>query len=152
MQMAVLRQQPELGDCSDEELVVLARQGGENAIRALIKRIHDKAPQVPIIVFPRGAGTNYARYASETGAIAISLDAHTSLSLAKEFPANIVSQGNLDPLALIAGGKALQTAVEDIKHLTKGRPHVFNLGHGIRPETPVEHVAQLVELIRGRAA
>ena len=122
-------------------------------IRQVVKRVHDHAPSVPIIVFPRAAGTNYPRYAHETGANAISIDTHTSLSFAiEQFPSSVVTQGNIDPLALIAGGRALQRAVALAKKQTKGRAHIFNLGHGIRPETPLEHVTELLGLIRGSAA
>ena len=122
-------------------------------IARIIKRVREFSPSTPVIVFPRGAGANYTRYAVETGANAISVDQHTSLAFAaKTFPATTVLQGNLDPLALIAGGSALEKAVDEIKKQTQGRAHIFNLGHGIRPETPVEHVAQLLGMIRGPAA
>lgn len=122
-------------------------------IRQIVDRVRKHAPAIPIIVFPRAAGANYPRYASETGANAISLDAHTSLSFAAEtFPAGTVLQGNIDPLALIAGGQALSSAVGEAKKQTQGRAHIFNLGHGIRPETPIEHVEQLLGLIRGPTA
>jgi uroporphyrinogen decarboxylase len=122
-------------------------------IQQIVSRVRDHAPSVPIIVFPRAAGTNYLRYACETGANAISIDAHTSLSFAiEQFPANVVTQGNIDPLALIAGGRTLRSAVALAKTQTKGRAHIFNLGHGIRPETPIEHVTELLGLIRGSAA
>jgi len=122
-------------------------------IRQIVERIHHHAPATPVIVFPRGAGASYVRYARETGAAAISLDAHTPLSLAAQaFPTATAVQGNLDPLALIAGGDALRLAVEQIKTQTHARPHIFNLGHGVRQETPVAHVAQLLALLRGRTA
>ncbi len=122
-------------------------------IERIIKHVHKHAPSIPIIVFPRGAGANYARYATETGATGISLDSHTPLAFAVQaFPAGTVLQGNLDPLALIAGGDTLKTAVEDVKAQSQGRAHIFNLGHGVRPETPVEHVAQLMQLIRKATA
>jgi uroporphyrinogen decarboxylase len=122
-------------------------------IYRIVEHVRARAPNVPIIVFPRGAGANYPRYAHETDATAISLDAHTSLAFAAEaFPETTVLQGNLDPLALIAGGDALAAGVARIKADTKGRAHIFNLGHGIRPETPVAHVEQLMRLIRTKAA
>ena len=121
-------------------------------IKRIVERIHAHSPSTPVIVFPRGAGTNYVRYAAETGANAISIDQHTSLAdAAKLFPKASVLQGNLDPIALIAGGDALKNAVETIERQTRGRAHIFNLGHGVRPETPVEHVAELVALIRNNA-
>ena len=122
-------------------------------IRRIVAGVRQRAPSIPIIVFPRAAGANYPRYARETGATGISLDAHTSLSFAAEtFPAGTVLQGNIDPLALIAGGEALKTAVIEAKTQTQGRAHIFNLGHGIRPETPIAHVEQLLGLIRGQTA
>jgi uroporphyrinogen decarboxylase len=121
-------------------------------LRRIVARVREHAPQVPIIVFPRAAGANYPRYA-ETGATAISLDTHTSLAWArKQFKPDIALQGNLDPLALIAGGKALANAVDHILAETHGTPHIFNLGHGIRPETPIAHVEQLLAHIRGSRA
>lgn len=120
-------------------------------ITKIIARIHKHTPTVPIIVFPRGAGANYPRYARETSATGISLDGHTTIS-PTDFPSTTVLQGNLDPLALIAGGAALDAAIDGILAQTQGRAHIFNLGHGVRPETPVEHVTQLVARIRDRRA
>jgi uroporphyrinogen decarboxylase len=121
-------------------------------LQQIIACVRDHAPHVPIIVFPRAAGANYPRYA-ETKATAISLDAHTSLEWARrQFKSGIALQGNLDPLALIAGGQALTTAVDRILAEMRGTPHVFNLGHGIRPETPIAHVEQLLAQIRGTRA
>jgi uroporphyrinogen decarboxylase len=121
-------------------------------LQRIIARIREHAPQVPIIVFPRAAGANYPRYA-ETGATAISVDTQTSLEWARrQYKPNTVLQGNLDPLALIAGGNALANAVDHILAETRGTPHVFNLGHGIRPETPIAHVEQLLARIRGGRA
>jgi len=122
-------------------------------IRSIIRRIRTHAPSVPVIVFPRGAGAHYTRYAADTGAAAVSLDTHTSIAWAlTHFPNGTVIQGNLDPLALIAGGVALDAAVDKILAAAESRPHVFNLGHGIRPETPIAHVEQLLKHIRDRAA
>ncbi|MCE9524376.1 MAG: uroporphyrinogen decarboxylase [Alphaproteobacteria bacterium] len=122
-------------------------------IREIVRRVRKQTPSVPVIVFPRGAGVNYVRYARETGATALSIDQQTPMAFASEaFPSNVVLQGNLDPLALIAGGRALTQAVTDIKKQTQGRAHIFNLGHGIRPETPIEHVEKLLDLIRSTAS
>jgi uroporphyrinogen decarboxylase len=123
-----------------------------NPLQRIIAAVKKRAPFVPIIVFPRGAGANYPRYAA-TGANAISLDTHTSPKWAREqFGPKIALQGNLDPLALIAGGDALTAAVGQLLEDTQGTPHVFNLGHGIRPTTPVAHVEQLLAAIRGGQA
>lgn len=117
-------------------------------LRRIVERVRLHAPTVPIIVFPRAAGANLQLYAA-IGANAISLDTHTSLRWARAlFTQQTALQGNLDPIALIAGGDALKVAVANILDATKDTPHVFNLGHGIRPETPPAHVEQLLNLIR----
>ena len=113
-------------------------------IRKIIDRVRAKAPLIPIIVFPRGAGSHYPRYATETGATALSIDTHTALGSIQ----GTVLQGNLDPIALIQGGDALRTAVRQICNDMRGKPHIFNLGHGIRPETPIAHVEELIKLVR----
>lgn len=118
-------------------------------ITKIISGIRQHTPAIPIIVFPRAAGTHYARYATQTGATAISVDTQTSLEMLRaELGPQAILQGNLDPIALICGGKHLATAVDAIVDQTKGTPHIFNLGHGIRPETPLEHVEQLMRLVR----
>jgi uroporphyrinogen decarboxylase len=122
-----------------------------NPIRTVVHKLKARAPTVPVIVFPRGAGHNYTRYAAETGATAVSLDAHTSLTWARRaFPAATVLQGNLDPLALVAGDQALDNAVDAILDEAIGGPLIFNLGHGIRPETPIAHVERMLTHIRSR--
>jgi uroporphyrinogen decarboxylase len=118
------------------------------------KRIVDKVkaahPDARTIGFPRMATLQgYAQYALETGVDAVSLDTGVPLAWAVEnLPGHVALQGNLDPVALIAGGAALTDAVDDILQMTDGRPFVFNLGHGILPETPPKNVAALVERVR----
>lgn len=111
-----------------------------------IRKIH---PHIPIIGFPRLAGESYVAYAEETGVTAIGLDQTVSTSwAAQNLQTRIPVQGNLDPELLIGGGEAMEHATRSIlKDLTK-KPFVFNLGHGINKETPVEHVEQLVKIIR----
>ena len=121
-------------------------------IAKIIQGVRKHAPDVPIIVFPRLAGANYQRFAERTGATAISIDTHTSLKWAGESLGKTVLQGNLDPLALIAGGRTLADAVAQIVRDTEGKPHIFNLGHGIRPETPIAHVEELIRLVRSAGA
>jgi uroporphyrinogen decarboxylase len=111
--------------------------------------LHERAPGVPVIGFPKGAGGKLPAYARETGVDAIGVDetvdplwAHASL------PANLPVQGNLDPLALIAGGATLDAAIDRILAAFAERPHVFNLGHGILPDTPIAHVEQLLARVR----
>jgi uroporphyrinogen decarboxylase len=122
-------------------------------IKRIIAQVRQSVPDVPIVVFPRGAGASLARYAVETGANAISIDTNTPLATARRAVGpKIALQGNLDPVALIQGGEALRSAVRSILADTKGTPHIFNLGHGIRPETPIAHVEDLLRLIRNTAA
>ncbi len=118
--------------------------------KALVGRIRAERPGVPVIVFPRGAGVLYRDYAMECGASALGLDTTVPLAWAREeLQSKVAVQGNLDPLLLVAGGDAQRTAVARILEELGGGPFVFNLGHGIVPETPPEHVAQLMEQIRG---
>jgi uroporphyrinogen decarboxylase len=104
---------------------------------------------VPVIGFPKGAGGKLGAYARGTGVDAIGLDETVDPAwAAAELPGNLPVQGNLDPLALIAGGAALESAVQRIISAFEGRPHVFNLGHGILQDTPIAHVEQLLKLVR----
>ncbi|MGU3389319.1 uroporphyrinogen decarboxylase [Sphingomonas sp. M1A8_2b] len=116
---------------------------------SIVERLHARCPGVPIIGFPKGAGGKLPAYARETGVDAIGLDetvdpvwAHASL------PADMPVQGNLDPLALIAGGADLDAAIDRILAAFVDRPHIFNLGHGILPDTPIAHVEQLIARVR----
>jgi uroporphyrinogen decarboxylase len=115
-------------------------------IIARLKAVH---PDLPIIGFPKGAGAKLVAYASETGASAIGLDETVDPVWAHEnLPKDLPLQGNLDPLALITGGEALETSVRHILQVFEDRPHIFNLGHGILPDTPIEHVEKLLTLVR----
>jgi uroporphyrinogen decarboxylase len=116
------------------------------AIVAGVKALH---PDTPIIGFPKGAGGKLAAYARQTGVDAIGIDETVDPVWANSvLPKNLPVQGNLDPLALIAGGDALVEAVAAIKSAFAGRPHIFNLGHGIQQDTPIEHVEKLLTLVR----
>ena len=106
-------------------------------------------PQVPLIGFPRGAGVMYESYARETGVTALGLDTQVPLAQAQALQKILPVQGNLDPAVLLAGGAALDAAVDRLRSALGAGPHIFNLGHGIVKETPPEHVAQLVRRIRG---
>jgi uroporphyrinogen decarboxylase len=106
-------------------------------------------PAVPLIGFPRGAGPMLGDYAEGTGAQAVGLDtALPAAWAARILPAGVTGQGNLDPMALVAGGAALAEEVATLMRAVAGRPWVVNLGHGIVPQTPPEHVAELVALVR----
>ncbi len=115
----------------------------------IISRLKAVHADLPIIGFPKGAGAKLAAYVNETGADAIGLDETVDPVWAHEtLPADLPLQGNLDPLALITGGEALEKATQNILQVFADRPHVFNLGHGILPDTPIEHVEKLLTLVR----
>src|SRR5689334_20656926 len=116
----------------------------------LVAKLRKRHPDVPVIGFPKGAGGKLAAYALATGVSAIGLDETVDpLWAAKELPQELAVQGNLDPLALIAGGKEVKAAVRRILDAFAGRPHIFNLGHGILPDTPMAHVEQLIAAVKG---
>ena len=115
-------------------------------IVAALKQLH---PDTPIIGFPKGAGGKLPDYAAKTGVDAIGVDETVDPDWANAvLPNGMPVQGNLDPLALIAGGYALEHAATRILNAFADRPHVFNLGHGILPDTPIEHVEKLLNLVR----
>jgi uroporphyrinogen decarboxylase len=117
--------------------------------KAIVSGLKQRHPQVPIIAFPRGAGLLYPAFAEAVGADAIGLDTTVPLGWARDrLQARWVLQGNLDPLVLCAGGGALETEVRRIRRVLADGPFLFNLGHGILPATPPEHVARLLELLR----
>jgi len=116
----------------------------------LVGALKKRHPHVPVIGFPKGAGGKLKAYARETGVAAIGLDETVDpLWAAKELPPKLPLQGNLDPLALIAGGQPLRSGVKRILDAFAGRPHIFNLGHGILPDTPIAHVEQLIDQVKG---
>src|SRR4029078_9287490 len=116
---------------------------------AIADAVRARHPEAPVIGFPKGAGAKLAAYARETGVDALGLDETIDPAwAARELPENLPLQGNLDPLALLAGGAALENAVGRILSSLQGRPHIFNLGHGIIKETPIAHVEQLLALVR----
>jgi uroporphyrinogen decarboxylase len=116
----------------------------------LVARLKERYENVPVIGFPKGAGGKLAAYARETLVSAISLDETVDpFWAARELPDGLPVQGNLDPLALLAGGEALALGVRRILDALAGRPHIFNLGHGILQETPIENVEQLITLVKG---
>jgi len=117
---------------------------------AIVQQLKARYPNVPVIGFPKGAGEKLAAYARETGVDAIGIDETIDpLWAARELPAGMPVQGNLDPLLLLAGGAELESQALRILEAFADRPHVFNLGHGIGQTTPVEHVGQLLALVRG---
>ncbi len=117
--------------------------------RNIVSGLRQRGVDLPIIGFPRGCGTQAARYAKETGITAIALDqAQDGQWFNEHLDPSMVVQGNLDPAVLRVGGAPLQSEVERIKQSFAGRPHIFNLGHGITPDTPPEHVKELIDLVK----
>lgn len=116
----------------------------------LVERLRAKHPEVPVIGFPKGAGGKLGAYARETKVSAIGLDETVDpLWAAKELPKRLPVQGNLDPLALRAGGEALYSGTQRILDVFAERPHIFNLGHGILPDTPIDQVEELIARVKG---
>lgn len=116
----------------------------------LVGELKERHPGVPVIGFAKGAGGKLAAYARETGIDAIGLDETVdTVWAAKELPEGLPVQGNLDPLVLVAGGEKLDEAARRILDALAGRPHIFNLGHGILQDTPVAHVEQLIAIVKG---
>ena len=118
---------------------------------AIVAGLKARHPDTPIIGFPKGAGGKLPAYARETGVDALGLDETVDPVWANlHLPAGMPVQGNLDPLALIAGGVALDNAIDAILAAFPDRPHIFNLGHGILPDTPIAHVEQLLARVRSK--
>ena len=116
----------------------------------IVAALNQRFPQVPVIGFPKGAGEKLPVYARETRVQALGIDETIDPCwAAAALPEGLPVQGNFDPLLLIAGGAALESEALRILEAFADRPHVFNLGHGIGQTTPVEHVGQLLALVRG---
>lgn len=115
----------------------------------IVAKLRERFPRTPVIGFPRLGGMMLGEYAANTGVQAVAIDTSAEPTVAASMiPAHVALQGNLDPLALVAGGEALATEAAAILAALKGRPHIFNLGHGILPHTNPDHVAALIAQIR----
>ena len=122
-------------------------------LEALVAKVRAAEPGAAIIAFPRGAATQLDKFAGIEGLSAIGLDtAVEPRAAAAALPGRLALQGNLDPLALVAGGASLDEGVDRVLDGFAGRPHIFNLGHGILPHTPIAHVERLMKRVRGGAA
>ena len=116
---------------------------------AIVKAVKARHPHVPIIGFPKGAGEKLIAYARETEVDALGIDETIDpVWAARELPAGMPVQGNLDPLLLLAGGEELDAGTTRVLEAFADRPHVFNLGHGIGQTTPIAHVEQALALVR----
>jgi uroporphyrinogen decarboxylase len=116
--------------------------------RVMVERLKGLRPGVPVIGFPRGAGTLYGSYVERTGVDAVAIDTGVPLAQALALQTSVPVQGNVDPMALLAGGEALDRAVDDVLGGLGGGPLVFNLGHGVNKETDPDNVARLVSRLR----
>ncbi len=115
----------------------------------IVGRLMVRHPDVRVIGFPKGAGAKLAAYAAETGIDAVGLDETVDPAWADAMlPPGMPVQGNIDPLALWAGGEALKTSVARVRAAFDTRPHVLNLGHGILQDTPIAHVEELLAMVR----
>jgi uroporphyrinogen decarboxylase len=115
----------------------------------IVAGVRSEVPGAKIIGFPRGAGTLLGRFVDAVAVNAVGLD----WAIDREFARHKIQsrrpvQGNLDPLALVAGGAALDREVDAVLAAFADRPFIFNLGHGILPQTPVAHVEQMLARIR----
>jgi uroporphyrinogen decarboxylase len=119
-------------------------------VQRIVEGIRAAMPDAKIIGFPRGAGTALVRYAEQVAVDAVGLDWMIDKVFARtEVQRRKPVQGNLDPLALLAGGAALDRGVDAVLAAFGDRPLIFNLGHGILPETPIAHVEQMLKRVRG---
>ncbi len=119
--------------------------------KKIVTGVRRQFPNAKIIGFPRGAGMMALPYVETTGVNAIGLDWTFDRTFAREkLQSRVALQGNVDPLALLAGGAALDREVDDAMAAFAGGPFIFNLGHGILPETPIAHVEQMLKRVRGR--
>jgi uroporphyrinogen decarboxylase len=117
--------------------------------RRIVEGLRQRIPNAPVIGFPRGAAGNLRRYAEATGVNALGIDFATPLDFVRShLPAHLPVQGNLDPLRLVVGGKPMEDQARAIIAAFADRPHIFNLGHGIVPETPIAHVERLIDLVK----
>ena len=122
-------------------------------VRRIIDRVRSVRADAAVIAFAKGAGARLGNYVAGTGANCVGVDWSVPPALARAMvDAETAIQGNMDPMRLIVGGPALDDGVDQVLDAFAGHPHIFNLGHGITPDTPVENVERLVERIRAREA
>ncbi|MGH6838776.1 MAG: uroporphyrinogen decarboxylase [Methylocella sp.] len=122
-------------------------------IEAIVAGLRLRHKDACVIGFPKGAGHHLKDFAARTGVNVLGLDSSADPRwAAKTFDRGLALQGNLDPLALAAGGVALATGVRQILTAFRGRPHIFNLGHGVLPQTPLQHIELMLDLLRGNSA
>lgn len=116
--------------------------------KRIIKEVKKIYPDIPIIGFPKGSGILYEEYIAKTGVDGVSCDYNVTLKQMEEFAKNIVVQGNLSPLILLSHQSVIQERAALILEAMVGKKFIFNLGHGILPETKIENVEFLVDYVR----
>ncbi|MBN9412573.1 MAG: uroporphyrinogen decarboxylase [Candidatus Paracaedimonas acanthamoebae] len=127
----------------------LVNQAIYQPTQAIVKALKTAFPHVPIIGFPRGLGEKTKEYQEKTNVDGVGLDSRISLEwVKKNFTHEVVLQGGIDPQVLVAGGDILRQEVERYRTLQAQGPYIFNLGHGIVPETPIDHVADFIHLVK----
>jgi uroporphyrinogen decarboxylase len=118
-------------------------------VETIMARVRDVYPDVPFIVFPRGIGVGYGSYAAASSCQALSLDSTVSLAwAARTIQSRKPVQGNLDPQLLVVGGEPMREAVHRLLQVFGQSPFIFNLGHGVVPDTPPQNVAELIHIVR----
>lgn len=118
-------------------------------VKRIVDKVRSVVPDAKIIGFPKGAASHYEHYRQKTGVDVLGLDWTVPLDFAAKLQETGAVQGNLDPLRLIAGGRALEEGVDAILDSLGDGPLVFNLGHGITPDTPIAHVDEMIRRVRG---
>jgi uroporphyrinogen decarboxylase len=120
--------------------------------RRLVAELRQRVPGTKVIGFPRGAGSSLIPYLDEVPVDAVGLDWMVDTRFARErIQSRVPVQGNVDPIALLVGGAALDRAIDTVLEAFGAGPLIFNLGHGILPQTPIEHVEQMLARVRGTA-
>ena len=119
-------------------------------IREIARRVKEVHPDIPIIAFPRGAALYLPELARAPEIDGVGIDYATDPKwAARELQPHATVQGNFDPILLLAGGDELERRAREIVEALSGGPHIFNLGHGILPPTPIDHVERLIKAVRG---
>ncbi|SDR26519.1 uroporphyrinogen decarboxylase [Pseudovibrio sp. Tun.PSC04-5.I4] len=117
--------------------------------RKIVDGVKAQRPNAKIIGFPKASAARLKRYVEGTGVDAVGLDWTVPAEVAQEIQKIVPVQGNMDPMRLVAGGRALETGIDHSLEVLGNGPHIFNLGHGVVPQTPPEHVAEMVKRVKG---
>ncbi len=133
--------------------ISLRRQWCDEPIRRMVAGLRKAGCDVPVIGFARGVGVGQVEFARHTGVDAVGLESNMDAGwAAKALGRDVAIQGNIDPLAVVVGGSSLEAEVKEVLDAVPRGRHIVNLGHGLRPETPLEHVARVIDLVRAHDA